>query len=40
MPASQMSKAGPHFFEILNREAAKTAIMQKIDEGFAQMPAK
>lgn len=27
-------------FEILNREAAKAAIMQKIDEGFAQMSAK
>ncbi|BAQ81238.1 hypothetical protein [Pseudomonas sp. St29] len=40
MPASQMSKAGPQFFEILNREAAKAAIMQKIDEGFAQMSAK
>lgn len=40
MPASQMSKAGPQFFEILNREAAKAAIMQKIDEGFAQISAK
>lgn len=40
MSASQMSTAGPHLFEVLNREAAKTAIMQKIDEGFAQMSAK
>ncbi|MBF4211201.1 hypothetical protein EI533_26265 [Pseudomonas donghuensis] len=40
MSASQMSKSGPQFFQILNREAAKTAIMQKIDEGFTQMSAK
>lgn len=40
MPASQMSKAGPQLFQILNRETAKAAIMQQIDEGFAQMSAK
>ncbi|UXZ43721.1 hypothetical protein [Pseudomonas soli] len=40
MPASQIAKAGPQLFQILNREAAKAAIMQKIDEGFAQMSAK
>ncbi|MGK0160372.1 hypothetical protein [Pseudomonas mosselii] len=40
MPASQVAKAGPQLFEILNREAAKAATLQKIDEGFAQMSAK
>ncbi|UVL21729.1 hypothetical protein LOY44_12800 [Pseudomonas sp. B21-044] len=40
MPASQIAKAGPQLFQILNREAAKAAIMQKIDEGFAHMSAK
>lgn len=40
MSASQMSKAGPQLFQILNRETAKAAIMQQIDEGFAQMSAK
>lgn len=37
MPASQIAKAGPQLFEILNREAAKAAIMQKIDEGSCQI---
>lgn len=40
MSASQMTKAGPQLFEILNRESLKVELIKQIDEAFAQMPAK